>query len=372
MLDSILIIGSAGSVGHDMIYQIAAMNTPIKVIGADINHEKGKYEIEEALHVAHNLGNYPQLSYEPLNLFDIEATTEFLETHQPHVICNLASLGSWWVRRKLSPEDYAKVGPSGPWIPNHLTLAQKLMEAVKKSGIETSVVNGAYPDAVNVILSKLGYNPICGGGNMDLGLSRVKRIIARNEKAPYNSVQVYGVGHHGAYYRARMGGPFYVRILLDGEDITDRWPNEKITKHYREAGYGVVTQLHGNLVDQMRTASSFLKHVLAIYYDTKEVHTCVTGVEGLPGGYPARLSHRGAEVVLPGISRDEAVRINREGALIDGIREIKQDGTVVFCDENVENMRNVLGYECTELHPEESYERAQELDKLLRKRTGEA
>ncbi|MFW6108913.1 MAG: hypothetical protein ACOC6N_00520 [archaeon] len=370
MFDSILIIGSAGSVGHDILYQIASMKTPIKVIGADINHEKGRYEIEEALHVAHNFGNYPDLTYQPLNLFNVEETTSFLETHNPRVICNLASLGSWWVRRKLSPEDYKKVGPSGPWIPNHLTLAQKLMEAVKKSGIETSIVNGAYPDAVNVILTKQGYNPVCGGGNMDLGLSRVKRIIARHEKVPYSSVQVYGVGHHGAYYRARMGGPFYVKIIMDGEDVTTRWPNKKITKHYQEAGYGVVTQLHGNLVDQMRTASSFLKHILSIYHDTAMVHTCVTGVQGLPGGYPARLSRAGAEVILPDITLEKAIEINQQGAKIDGIKEIKNDGTVVYCEENVENMRKVLGYECTELKPSESLDRAQELDRLLRKRTG--
>ena len=245
-----------------------------------------------------------------------------------------------------------------------------LMEAVNQSGIETHVVNGAYPDAVNVILTKLGYNPTCGGGNMDLGLSRVKRIVATKQKVPFKSVQIYGVGHHGAYYRARMGGPFYTKIIVDGEDVSDKWPNEKISRLYKEAGYGVVTQLHTSLVDQMRTASSFLKHVLAIYNDTNVVHTCVTGVEGLPGGYPARLNREGAEIVLPGISREDAIQINVEGGKIDGIQEIKDDGTVVYCEENVNSMREVLGYECTELKPSESLERAKELDMLLRKKTG--
>jgi malate/lactate dehydrogenase len=370
MLESILIIGSAGSVGHDMMYLLAAMNQPIKVIGADINQQKGLYEIEEALHIAHNLDNYPQLSFTSLDLFDVKKTTEFLKTHRPSVICNLASLGSWWVRRKLSPEDYAKVGPSGPWIPNHLPLAMNLMKAVRKSDIKTHVVNGAYPDATNVILAKLGYSPTCGGGNMDLGLSRVRRIVAEKQQVPVNSVQIYGVGHHGAYYRARMGGPFYTKIIVDGEDVSEKWPNKKITRLYREAGYGVVTQLQSNLVDQMRTASSFLKHVLAIYYDTNVIHTCVTGVEGLPGGYPARLNRSKAEVVLPGISREEAIRINVEGGKIDGIQEIKDDGTVVYCEETVNNMREVLCYECSELKPDESLERAWELDSLLKKKTG--
>ena len=366
-MDSIMIVGSAGSVGHDMMYQIASMGLPIKVIGADVDEKKGSFEIEEALHTAHNFGFYPDLSFEKINLFDIDGTAEFLKEYQPKVICNLASLGSWWITRLLPPEDYKKVGPVGPWLPNHLTLAHKLMLAVKKSGIDTNVVNGAFPDATNVVLSKLGLEPTCGGGNMDLGLGRVKRIIARTMKVPFRSVQLYGVGHHGAYYTARMTGPFYVKVIVDGKDVSDQWPNDRITLLYQEAGYGEVTQFKSALVDQMRTASSFLKHVLAIYYDTGEVHTCVTGVEGLPGGYPARLSRKGAEIVLPGISRDEAIRINEEGAKIDGIERIKDDGTVVFCDKNVEYMREVVGYECTELKPSESEERAKELNTLLHK-----
>jgi len=222
------------------------------------------------------------------------------------------------------------VGPVGPWLPNHLTLAHKLMLAVKKSGIETNVVNGAFPDATNVVLSKLGLEPT-------------------------------------SYYTARMDGPYYVKVIVDGEDVSDQWPNEKITRLYQEAGYGVVTQYKSALVDQMRTASSFLKHVLAIYYDTNEVHTCVTGVEGLPGGYPTKLGRSGAKVVLPGISREEAIRINEEGGKIDGIEKIKNDGTVVFCEKNVEYMREVVGYECPELKPSESEERAKELNTLLHK-----
>jgi malate/lactate dehydrogenase len=184
---------------------------------------------------------------------------------------------------------------------------------------------------------------------------------------PFRTVQLYGVGHHGTYYTARMDGPYYVKLIVDGEDVSDQWPNDRITRLYQEAGYGIVTQYKSALVDQMRTASSFLKHVLAIYNDTQEVHTCVNGVEGLPGGYPTRLSRKGAEIVLPGISREEAIRINEEGGKIDGIEKIKDDGTVVFCEKNVEYMREVVGYECTELKPKESEERARELNTLLRK-----
>ncbi len=366
-MDSIMIIGSAGSVGHDMMYLIASMGLPIKVVGADINEAKGKFEIEESLHIAHNLGQYPDLSFKKVDLFDVEGTEETLKELRPKVVCNLSSLGSWWVTRLLPDEEYRKIGPIGPWLPNHLTLALKLMEAVKGTGLDIKVVNGAFPDTTNVVLGKVGMAPVCGGGNMDLGVYRLKRLIARAEGVPYKSVTVYGVGHHGTFYTKRLDGPFWVKILVDGEDATSRYPNEKLRDMYHAAGYGASVQYSGALVDQMRTAASFLKNALSVYYDTRRTHVCVPGPNGLPGSYPCRLGEEGAELVLPGISVEEAIKVNEDGARNDGIERVKDDGTVVFRDENVEYMREVVGYECKELKPSESEERARELNQLLKR-----
>jgi malate/lactate dehydrogenase len=366
-MDSIMIIGSAGSVGHDMIYQIASMGLPIKVIGADVNEAKGRAEIEESLHVAHNFGHYPDLSFTKMDLFDVKGTAETLKEFQPKVVCNLSSLGSWWITRLLPDDEYKKIGPIGPWLPNHLTLTMKLMEAVKRTGLDIKVVNGAFPDTTNVVLGKLGMAPVCGGGNMDLGVSRFRRIIAREEGVPYRSVTIYGVGHHGTFYTKRYDGPFWVKVLVDGMDATERYPNEKLKEMYSEAGYAASVQYVGALVDQMKTASSFLKNVLSIYYDTRRTHVCVPGPNGLPGSYPVRLGAEGAELVLPGISEKEAVEINEKGARLDGIERVKDDGTVVYLEENVKHMREVVGYECEELKPSESEERARELNRHLKR-----
>jgi len=155
-------------------------------------------------------------------------------------------------------------------------------------------------------------------------------------------------------------------VLVDGEDATGKYPNEKLRDMYSEAGYAASVQYAGALVDQMKTASSFLKNVLAIYYDTRKTHVCVPGPNGLPGSYPIRLGEEGAELVLPGISEAEAVEINERGARLDGIERVKDDGTVVFLEENVKYMREVVGYECEELKPSESEERAQELNRHLK------
>ena len=118
-------------------------------------------------------------------------------------------------------------------------------------------------------------------------------------------------------------------------------------------------------MDQMRTAVSFLNNVLGIYYDTRKVHDSVPGPNGLPGAYPARVSAEGVEVVLPGISLEEAITINEAGGRIDGIEKIKDDGTVVFCDKNVEFMKEVVGYDCKELKLADCEERAKELGERL-------
>jgi hypothetical protein len=366
-MESILIIGSAGSVAHDMMYLIAAMGRPIKVIGTDVDENKGKSEIEESLGIGHYLGYYPDLSFTKMDLFNIEKTAESLSKIQPKVICNLASLGSWWVTRLLPDDEYRKIGPIGPWLPNHLTLAYKLMQAVKMSGVASKVVNGAFPDATNVVLGKVGLAPTCGGGNMDIAIHRLKRLVARDLDVPFQSVTIYAVGHHGTHYTKKMDGPFWVKIMVDGEDLTSKYPNKKLTAMYHNAGYASSIQLGSALVDQMRTAGSFLNNVLSIYYDLKKTHVCVPGVNGLPGAYPARLSEKGAEIVLPGITIEEAIRINEQGARIDGIEKIKGDGTVVFLDENVEYMKQVVGYNCKELKLEETEERAKELNAGLKR-----
>jgi hypothetical protein len=241
------------------------------------------------------------------------------------------------------------------------------MQAVKKSGIETKVVNGAYPDLTNVILGKLGLPPVCGGGNMDLGASRLRKIVAAEMKVPVRDVQVLAVGHHGTFYTAKMDGPSWYKIIAAGEDVSDKYPIKSIAKLYDKYGYANMPSFSGPLVDQMKTASSFLKITLAIYYNTGEIIQCLPAPNGLPGGYPCFLDASGAKVALPGITLKEAVKINEDGAKIDGIEKVKVDGTVVFVNENVKLMRDVVGYDCPEIKSLEHEERAKELDAKLKK-----
>ncbi len=118
-----------------------------------------------------------------------------------------------------------------------------------------------------------------------------------------------------------------------------------------------------------RTTTNILKDV-----QTTCMHACIgelthaPGPNGLPAGYPVRLSAKGAEVVLPEeLSLAEAIKVNEEAQQFDGIQEIRDDGTVVFTEKAVRTMRKMLNYECKALKLEESEERAIELRTLYKK-----
>jgi hypothetical protein len=82
----------------------------------------------------------------------------------------------------------------------------------------------------------------------------------------------------------------------------------------------------------------------------------------LPGGYPVRLSAKGAEVYLPsGITLEEAVAINEVSQRADGIERVEDDGTVIYTDESVQIVREVLNYDLSPLKFDECDQRAEEL-----------
>jgi hypothetical protein len=116
---------------------------------------------------------------------------------------------------------------------------------------------------------------------------------------------------------------------------------------------------HGQFV----VAGSALKNIMAIFNDTGEI-THAPGPQGLEGGYPVRLSRKGAEVVLPkGMTLEQARAINLEAQQHDGIQEIKENGDVVVTEEAYTTFKKDLNVDCKVITIENSYEQAMELRK---------
>lgn len=336
-----------------------------KIFVFDTDETWGRSKSFCAVAGASCFGCYPEVIFQKLDLNDIVRTAEALAKFNPDVIVNCTSLLSWWIRATLPPEVYKKVEPSGPWIPAHLGLARKLMMAVREAKIQTHVVQCGFPDAVNAALGKVGLAPTVGGGNSDLLIPGLRRKISEKMRVPIHNISVYMIAHHchvmSLILDQSMGGaPYFIRIMLGDRDITGE-------VNLEEALLESVRQIPSGNKSHPLVASSFVKNILAIVNDTGEI-THAPGPNGLPGGWPVRLSGKGAEVILPeGLNMKQAMEIVESAQKFDGIELIKEDGTIVLTEKSYRAMKEVFGYDCPKFSVEESEERAKEIASLFKK-----
>ena len=87
---------------------------------------------------------------------------------------------------------------------------------------------------------------------------------------------------------------------------------------------------------------------------------------GLIGGYDVRFEGGAVRLRLPlGLGEEEARAICERAQRGDGIESIEPDGSVRFTTEAAETMREVLGYDCDVLRPDEADDRVVELRSKL-------
>jgi hypothetical protein len=248
----------------------------------------------------------------------------------------------------------------------HLTLVYKLMQAVKQTGLDIKVINSAFPDATHPVLDKVGLAPAIGIGNVANPVPAIRSSIAHKLGRPLKDVIVYFFAQHFvSHYLPRFGdtggAPYYLKAILDGEDITAGVDMAAVfadipTRYRRPGGRD----------GQILTASSATTITLAMDDDIGEI-THAPGPSGLPGGYPVRVDRNGGSVILPqDLTLEEAVRINEDGQRYDGIDRIDEDGTVHYTESSVAIMKEMLGYDCKVMKLEETEARSEELGRKFK------
>lgn len=362
MEGKLMIVGTGDLGGHALEF-LSRVTNMAPIICGDIDEDKGRRKANSAILGASYFGHYPEIRFHKIDLFNIDQTAETIAREKPTVIYNAATLQSWWVVTLLPKEVHREVYTGlGIWLPAHLALVHKLMKAVKLSGIDVHVVNSAFPDATNVVLGKVGLAPTIGIGNIDLLTAPLRKVISEKMKIASSDVQVYLVGQHYVNYNVFHTGSInnapncFIKIIAKGQDVSALFDHEKLYQEVvkrasRPAGTG----------GQLMVASSACKNILAIMNNTNEL-TSAPGPDGLPGGYPVRLNRNGAEVVLfPEISLEEAIKINEAQQRLDGIEEIRDDGTAVFTDQAYLKTKELIGYDCKEMPLDDAEMRAKEL-----------
>ena len=314
-------------------------------------------------------GAAPSIRFTPLDLNHVEAVAETVRRESPDIILTTASMQTWWLPDLLPPAQAAAIKRAGfgVWLPVHLTLTLKLMQALRDAAYRGITLTAPFPDVVNPVLDRLGLAPTCGVGNLDEIVPKVRLLAAERLGTPLEAVRVLLVAHH-ALEPAAFGEPmneippYFLRVEHGGQDVTEAVGADELllapypvtpgpATHFLTAGCTV------------RLIRAFLSPTGALLH--------APGPNGLPGGYPVIVSAAGVRPApIEGLTLAEAIGINERSHRFDSVERIEPDGTVVFDPGAADVLRVELGYECNRLAPHESEERARELIARFREYAG--
>jgi len=339
----------------------------IVLAGRDI--EKCRRRANLARFTAYNLDAVAVPEVVQIDLHDVDRTSETLAVVKPDIIFMGASLQSWRRITELPSEAFEALDEAqfGPWLPMHLTLNYLLMQAVRRSGISCKVVNAAFPDAVGPVLAKVGLAPTIGIGNVANIVPALVYAAASLLEVDPSRVEVRLVAqHYFSHYVPRFGTPgrsrYHLSVRVDGESL-----------HTQVDDAAIFAQLNGHLkrlggIDgQVLTASSAARIIKGLVSEAP-IRAHAPAPDGLPGGYPIRLSRSAIALDLAdGMDCQEAIQINEACQQADGIEAIDADGTVTFAEAEMEIMHKLIGYRCRTMKLSQSANWADELGKKYAK-----
>ena len=359
-----------GDIGEHWLHFIARIPGVGKIVACDLNPARAAV-VDRVCWGAMHQGYYPDIEFRRIDLFDVEATTELIKEVDPEAVFQNASVQSWWEMFTLPREVFLKLMPSviGGWAMMHLSTTYSLMKAVKAAGYygKIPVVIATLPDIVAPALAKVGLEPTCGGGNAQLRVPQIKRVVSRELGVPATAVEVWQVGEHAGIGTPEDPLPWWVKVEVNGEDVTEELGGVEGLRRRLGRPYWDRETLPGP-PPQQATAAAFLANFIDVLFDNKRFVGTVPGVKGLIGGYPCRLGRR-VELALPReISLSEAIRINEEAARRgDAVEEIKGDGTIVITDAAHRILKEVFDFDHKEWGLEENVELALDLNRRFRK-----
>jgi hypothetical protein len=263
-----------------------------------------------------------------IDLDELDQTATELARLQPSVIVLAASRVTWW----RLPERAATIA-YGAWLPLHVTLVRKLMQARSLAGVHAPVVALPYPDGVGPILAGAGLAPELGAGNVLEMAAKLVTVAAQRANVARQHVSVQLVAHHAVQrsaftaFQALAGvgptspPPFLAKVSVDGQPVPSATVREYLT---------TPQPLPSGRATHTLTAAATLATVDALLSHTpRRLH--VPAPAGRPGGYPVTISRAGVELDLPDdLSEANAIAINSVAARWDGIEQITPDGTLTF------------------------------------------
>lgn len=336
-----------GDLGGWVLEFLARSQGVSTIITGDIREDWGRMKTDCAAIGAGQQGYSKTIKFEKCDVNDIEGTSELLRKHNPDVIYSALTLLGWLEWRVVPHAVGLKFYKAIVCLtPLQVVLVAKLMKARKKAGITAPVVNNSFPDVVNPVLWRNDLGPLVGAGNLDLLVGEIRRKVSVAENVPIRDVTVYFIADHAVVSQGtRTGVPFFLKIMVGDRNITGKFDVDSLLS---DSLIMATPPQWTSWLNEPYVAASAVRNILAMLNDTNELaHS--PGPNGLPGGYPIRISARGVDIVLPEeVTMEQAIRINLDGLKYEGVEAIKKDGTVVLTDEAYEIQKELYGLEVKE------------------------
>ncbi len=356
-----------GDLGGTVLEFLARSDGVGTIIAADSREEQGQKLATAAIGSIHQ-GSCKTLEFHKCDVKDIDRTAELINKVKPDLIYSTLTLGAW-SQLAFLPHDLEEKThrASLARMPLQLFLISKLMQAVKKTGVTAPVLNHALPDLVNPVLWRNGLGPLVGCGNLDNTVAEIYRKISLAYNVPVREITMcYVAAHTVGVLGSRAGVPFFLKILVRDKNVTSEVDVDSLISD-RPLGAEVPDRYWRRWTKYPIVASAAVKNILAILNDTN-LYTHAPGPNGLPGGYPVRLSAKGVEVVPPvEITLEEAIKINLDGLQFEGIKEIKEDGTLISTEEGYEINKEIFGIDLKELRFADIDDACKELTSIYKK-----
>ncbi len=344
----VIITGSTGTVGTYASLFMARLGIADHLYVASHNPQKAADVFYNSQVNAAMRGQKTRVEPLGLDIPDIDMTAETLRRIKPTLILNLAaamSLYPFFPAMRRRQKKMGMIPGFAHTLPKDMALLWPLMKAVKMAVPDTVVVNLSAPDIASVILTPVDLAPTVGAGTLDSTAYGVKLGIANHLGIHSHRVEVRLIAHHAIRRHPAKEVPFLLRVMVDGEDHTQRFSQEQLCGFIDHATdiTGVETMSTPVTNNASITAASGVETSRCILCDTGEIRHG-SGVRGIPGGTPVRLGREKIEVVLPeGVTFESAVRINTAGMKHDGLESVDKDGTVHFTEKECYWLEKGLG-----------------------------
>jgi len=335
------------------------------IVVASRNAVRGERRVNLSRAGATAQGFTPSIRFAPLDLDQPGQLSELIAREQPDIILSTATRQTWWLADLLPPERAARLRRArfGVWLPLHLGLTLKLMRDLRASSYDGIILTAPFPDVVNAVLDRIGLAPDCGVGNVEEIATKVRLLAARNLQEPIGDIRVTLVAHHALVSAAFQGTerplpPYFLRVFCRDQDVTEAADGEQLIR--------VPYALPPGPAINFFTAGCTVRLIRALGHEA-ETALHAPAPAGLAGGYPLLVSAGGIRLApIKGLTHEQAVAINEASHRFDGIEEIESDGTVVFCHEDAEVLRETLAYDSVRLKVQDADGNAEELAAKLR------